>query len=445
MGVFAKLLIIIMSIFDALREMIRDEIEDIKILFTPDQPGPATQWILHGHRNTVGHPTYQKAPQYQPVRPQAQSPAKPAAASSNTGAANWFNGIGTASASKQTDSLTVYDLKGNPLHLAASDCKAAGGEGTVYAIPGKPNVLVKIYKDDLLQNPAKRSEIEKRIYDMLAISKDIDQSSFAWPRAVVCNSRKQVIGFAMNRCSGISFQAFSGVKSIQRRFPKWTRRELALVAQDFLIKLQYLTSKKILVNDFNPANFLVDQKGNVSFIDCDSYQIPGEGTSIHITKTYYASYVAPELLENPKLLAQPRNIHHVEFGAALTVFYILMCGLHPYSYFDPSKQSACGTPDENLRKGRCPLGTGAHCMLPIGNWYNLWSYLTFKLKSSFIQTFRDGHKNPARRATLADLQTNLQELLIIMKKDPVRLDLNPVKAKPKAESSSAGQSFSMDF
>ena len=84
-------------------------------------------------------------------------------------------------------------------------------------------------------------------------------------------------------------------------------------------------------------------------------------------------------------------------------------------------------------------------MLPRGNWYNLWSYLTFKLKSSFIQTFRDGHKDPSKRATLADLQTNLQELLFIMKKDPVRLDLNPVKAKPKAKSSSEGQSFSMDF
>lgn len=424
-----------MGIFDGLLNMFKDS-------NTTTTTAPAA---THQTGNAFGHPTYRMAPQCQPVRPQVQSPEKPAAASSNTGAANWFNGIGTASASKGTDSLTVYSRKGTPLHLTASDCKASGGEGTVYAIPGKPNVLVKIYKDDLLQNPAKRAEIEKRIYDMLAISKDIDQASFAWPRAVVCNSGGQVIGFAMNRCSGTSFQAFSGVKSIQQRFPKWTRRELALVAQDFLIKLQYLTSKKILVNDFNPANFLVDQKGNVSFIDCDSYQIPGEGTSTDITKTYFASHVAPELLENPKLLAQPRNIHHVEFGAALTVFNILMCGLHPYSYFDPSKQSACGTPDENLRKGRCPLGRGAHCMLPRGNWYNLWSYLTFKLKSSFIQTFRDGHKDPSKRATLADLQTNLQELLFIMKKDPVRLDLNPVKAKPKAKSSSAGQSFSMDF
>lgn len=424
-----------MGIFDGLLNMFKDT----------NTATPAAPAAPYQTGNTVGHPTYRTAPQYQPVRPQMQSPAKPAAASSNVGAANWFNGIGTASASKQTDSLTVYSLNKKPLTLTASDCKASGGEGTVYAIPGKPHVLVKIYKDELLQNPAKRAEIEKRIYDMLAISKDIDQSSFAWPRGVVCNRRGQVIGFAMNKCSGISFQAFSGVKSIQQRFPKWTRRELALVAQDFLTKLQYLASKKILVNDFNPANFLVDQKGHVSFIDCDSYQIPGERNSTDITKTYFASHVAPELLENPKLLAQPRNIHHVEFGAALTVFNILMCGLHPYSYFDPSRQSACGTPDENLRKGRCPLGTGAHCMLPRGNWYNLWSYLNYKLKSSFIQTFRDGHKDPSKRATLADLQANLQELLFIMKKDPVRLDLNPVKPKPSTKSSSANQSFPMDF
>ena len=426
-----------MGIFDGLINIFKNSNTTVSPVQTPTM-NPTNTVISVGH--SPHQMTFQNQTVAQTMKKQAKTPV-----SSNTGAANWFNGIGTSSTTKRNNHLTVYSLKGTPLNLTESDCKASGGEGTVYSIPGKPNVLVKIYKDDLLQNPAKRAEIEKRIYDMLAISKDIDQSSFAWPRGVVCNSRKQVIGFAMNKCNGISFQAFSGVKSIQQRFPHWTRRELALVAQDFLTKIQYLASKKILVNDFNPANFLVDQHGNVSFIDCDSFQVPGEGTSTDITKTYFASHVAPELLENPKLLAQPRNIHHVEFGAALTVFNVLMCGLHPYSYFDPSRQSACGTPDENLRKGRCPLGTGAHCMLPRGNWYNLWSYLTYNLKSSFIQTFRDGHHDPSKRAKLAELQTNLNELLFIMKKDPARLDLNPVKAKPKAKSSSDGQSFSMDF
>ena len=175
-------------------------------------------------------------------------------------------------------------------------------------------------------------------------------------------------------------------------------RGVFTAAQDFLTKLQYLASKKILVNDFNPANFLVDRNGHVSFIDCDSFQIPGEGKSIDITKTYFASQVAPELLENPKLLARPRNIHHVEFAAAPTVFNVLMCGLHPYSYFDPSRQSACGTPDENLRKGRCPLGIGAHCKFPLGNWYNLWSCLTFDLK------------NPSFRPSATDTGTRQKKL-----------------------------------
>ena len=84
-------------------------------------------------------------------------------------------------------------------------------------------------------------------------------------------------------------------------------------------------------------------------------------------------------------------------------------------------------------------------MLPRGNWYNLWSYLTFDLKSSFIKTFRDGHQNPSKRTTLPELIDNLNELLYVMKKDPVRLDLNPSQPKLKAESSADGQSFSMNF
>ena len=98
-----------MGIFDGLLNMFKDTNTT-----TPTAPA-----ATHQTGNAAGHPTYRMAPQYQPVRRQAQSPAKPAAASSDTGAANWFNGIGTASASKQTDSLTVYSLKGTPLHLTA--------------------------------------------------------------------------------------------------------------------------------------------------------------------------------------------------------------------------------------------------------------------------------------------------------------------------------------
>lgn len=112
---------------------------------------------IHQIGSTVGYPSYRKAPLYRSVRPQAQSPSKLTAASFNTGAAKWFNGIGTASVSKQTNSLTVYSLKGKTLHLTASDYKASGGEGTVYAIPGKPNISTTCFR--ILQSvPKSRNE-----------------------------------------------------------------------------------------------------------------------------------------------------------------------------------------------------------------------------------------------------------------------------------------------
>ena len=408
--------------------------------------------IFHGSKNATATqmtPTWTPAPsiptkpakaaskskQRKQAKPQVRQP-KPiqndSSSSSPMGAANWFNGIGTAS-ERQDQTITVYDRMGHPLNLTATDCKASGGEGSVYSIPGKRHVLVKIYKAALLQNPVKRAEIERRIFDMLALDKEIDRQYFAWPRAAVCDKRGQLIGFAMNSCNGVSLRGLSGIRSIQENFHNWTRKELALAAKDFLEKLMFLASKNIFVNDFNPANFLVDQKGNVSFIDCDSFQVPGERGRTNITRTYFASHVAPELLKTPQLLAQPRNIHQVEFGAALTVFNILMCGLQPYSYYDPHNNSACGTPDENLLQGRCPLGTGADCRFPLGPWYNLWSYVPFRLKGSFIKTFRDGHSAPSQRASLKELHDNVSEFLHVMGFDRAYMDLNPSKPRPRRE------------
>ena len=160
--------------------------------------------------------------------------------------------------------------------------------------------------------------------------------------------------------------ALRGPEQIMKNFPGWNRLNLANVALDYVRKLKELAAKNVLVNDFNPSNFLIDERGNVSFIDCDSFQIQSATGRINITKTFFASHVAPELLKDKSLLERPRNIHHVEFGAAMTVFSILMCGLHPYNYYDPSHNSACGTPDENLLKGRCPLGHGSGCFFPRG-------------------------------------------------------------------------------
>lgn len=363
----------------------------------------------------------------------AKTPAKKMSAAqkgNNKNTNNWL----AHTVEEQSDSrITVYDFNGTPLHLGEKDTKASGGEGIVYTLPCNKNLLVKIYKNETLKNQTKMLEIRKRIMDMISMKQCSARTFLAWPLMPVYNSAKEIIGFVMRKCSGNSLLAFRGPANIQKYFPSSDRTFLTKVALDYVKKINILASDKIFVNDFNPNNFLVDNKGNISFIDCDSFQIPSKGNSVNITRTYFPSLAAPELLKNKTLLASPRNIHHVEFGTALIVFFILMCGLHPYTYFDPKNQSACGTPDENLMNGRCPLGIGSGCSFPRGNWFNLWSHLTFGVKHAFIQTLRDGHGSPAARTSLQQWETELNKLLYVMNKDSIRKDLNPKTAKPKQD------------
>ena len=347
----------------------------------------------------------------------------------------WLDAVEDSKTSQASTALEVYDRDGTVMRLGDRNERGSGGEGTVYALPMNDRILVKIYKDTLLHDARKMDTLCRRIADMVRLTTCEKMTFLAWPVTSVLNARKEVIGFAMRKCTGKSLLALRGPRFIKQNFPGWTRRELALTALDYVKKVEALASQNVLVNDFNPANFLVNDKCEVSFIDCDSYQIPAHNGGAHITRTFFPSHVAPELLLNKSLLERPRNIHQVEFGTALTVFHILMCGLHPYNYYDPKHKSACGTPDENLMKGRCPLGKGSDCLLPRG-WYNLWSWLPFSLKSCFIKMFKDGHANPDARPSLKAIESGLEEMLKLMQKEPERMELEPMRPKPSEQAKS---------
>ena len=357
---------------------------------------------------------------FQTIFPSGCTNASVSPVSSGSTAPNWFDHVKDESSYESTD-LTVYDPEGNPLILGERNERASGGEGTVYEFEQNPKYLIKIYKSSILSDSEKLSSVHSRILDMTGIRGCMGSPFLAWPCMPVLNKQRKRIGFVMRKCVGVSFLVFGGPLLIARRFPGWDRETLVLIAWDFVKKVRFLASQGVLINDFNPANFLVDRNGEVSFIGCDSFHIPEHnGNGVHITRTFFPSHVAPELLRNKSLLNEPRTIRHVEFGSALTIRRI-----------SSSRRSACGTPDENLLKGRCPLGTGAQCKLPRGIWYNLWSQLSYKLKNSFIQTFRDGHSCPEKRTSLEELERNLEEMLWIIQRNPERRTLCPAVPKSK--------------
>ena len=64
---------------------------------------------------------------------------------------------------------TIFDPTGKPLHLKKSDLLAHGGEGFVYKLGINPHYLIKICKDDTLNNSRKQSAFCDRLNTMLAL------------------------------------------------------------------------------------------------------------------------------------------------------------------------------------------------------------------------------------------------------------------------------------
>ena len=376
----------------------------------------------------------QPTPAQQPRKPQP-TPPKQSRPTSSSSSGNILGNAFRRQAAVPT-SFDIFDQHQRQHHLTADNAFSSGGEATTYTLPNYPRAIIKIFKPETLRNKQKAEENYQRVKAMVAIAacRDKGKSFLGWPCVPFFDRSRSFLGFAMYRCSGKPFHVFNGgVNSIRRNFPNWTRKHLLLTAIDFVSKVRFLAEKGVLVNDFNPANFFVDENCRVSFIDCDSYQIPSAHGAPHITKTYFASHVAPELLRNPQLLQQPRNIHHVEFAAAILVFNIVMCGLHPFAFMGGHNGSNCGSPEENLLQGRCPLGNGNDCLLPAGNWYNLWSWLSFNLKSVFIHMFQDGYADPNARPSLAELEKALRQCVYDLQYAPERDELMPARPKPSVK------------
>ena len=261
---------------------------------SPPTPAPVPAKNTHDKPGLI-RPAGERAAQSRaagaPPAPPATVPAPPA---DECDVPAWLKQC-TKNASASRDSITVYDLGGNALQLTLHNEKASGGEGTVYTLPGNDKILIKIYKDQIINNPEKLKELRRKIVAMHAITACRDMDFLAWPLMPVCDEKKQIIGFAMKRCEGKSLLALRGVDSVKRHFPNWNRKNLALAAKDFVRKVRLLKQYGVQINDFNPANFLVDCNGNVSFIDCDSFQISPPGREVSITRTFFPSHCPPEL------------------------------------------------------------------------------------------------------------------------------------------------------
>ncbi|MBR4220076.1 MAG: hypothetical protein IKR81_02905 [Victivallales bacterium] len=304
--------------------------------------------------------------------------------------------------------LTVYDPQGIPLHLKKADVITHGGEGVIYRFTRNPNILIKVCKPETLADAKKLRLFRSRLAAMMRLKECREAPFLAWPLMPVMDTHGAPIGFVMRKYIGRTLRALFAPMQVQRFFPGWDRLHVTQVALNFLDAVRMLAKHKVLVNDFNPGNFLVDKNGLVRLIDCDSFQIPVEDGPPLMTRTYTPEFCAPELLLHPELFEQPRTPEQVRFSLAIVIYMILMSGLHPYA------RCGGGDPAENLKSGKYPLDKNSGVRLPV-SWHKSVSWLTPGLRDCFRQMFTGGFDHPEKRPLLGELRTEIENFITVMK------------------------------
>lgn len=278
-----------------------------------------------------------------------------------------------------------------------------GGEGTVYSLRDSPGLLAKLYHETDQGMAAWR---EAKLRTMLAMPHAANSGRYAWPISLVHtldHGRPQFCGFVMRRMAGVSMDSLIVPSLLLHRIPaaqngQALRLFVLRVIYALASGLSELQARGVLPGDISAANFLVHpETGAVSFIDCDSYQVPRLGPEGNAIEIYPAGVATPEYLP-PELLGTNSNTvrtaEQVWFSAAVLFFSLLTHGGHPYQCIGAQ------SPVENIKAGRTAMGS-SHGLA--NGYYPKPIYLAYRalhpvIKQVLIQTLVRGHRQPALRA-----------------------------------------------
>ena len=335
----------------------------------------------------------------------------------------------------------VYDHAGNPRELGNE--VARGGEGRIYKLKNQSSIrlLVKIYHDR-----KKAEKLEPKIEQMVKVSKNIERDWIAWPLVMVYDRIGSFIGYVMKEKPGKILNNVMSPQIRNNNFQKWDRRKAVKTALELCNNLSFLHQNGIVIGDLNPRNILVNQKGAVALIDCDSYQFNVNGN------IFYCDVITPECSPPELIISQNssrniRSIEHDNFSAAVLLFQLFMDGRNPFDHVGGD------APAKNIIDGKFPYGSRFEldenanltdikidrpkANIPPGDWYKKWKGLPFIVKGAFIDTFMRGHKKPNKRTTLSSWISVLSSYEYMLKKGWVptgwEIDDNMVKREYKGK------------
>lgn len=217
---------------------------------------------------------------------------------------------------------TVRDANRRPLPLG--ELVGRGGEGEVYGVAGRDDLVAKIYTGG--RAPAREAKIKA----MLAASLASDAELVSYPNAVVLDDGGRFAGFLMRKVARAKplHQLYKPIAR-KKHFPKADYRFLVHVALNVAKAVASVHRTGCVIGDVNESGVLVTETGKVALIDADSFQVEWNGKRF-VCEVGKPEYTAPELQNRP-LKELVRTTDHDCFALAVIVFQLLWLGRHPFS------------------------------------------------------------------------------------------------------------------
>jgi DNA-binding helix-hairpin-helix protein with protein kinase domain len=199
-----------------------------------------------------------------------------------------------------------------------------GGEGVVYEIEGRSDIVGKTYLRPI--TPLQTAKIEAMVR-----ARNADLEAFAaWPLEPL-KEGGVIRGFLMPRIppSFKPIHSLYGPASRAAEFPGATWAFLIHVARNLCQVFASLHGLGHVIGDVNHDNIRVNSKGLIRLIDCDSFQIVENGQRFRCT-VGTSTHTPPELQSRP-LNTVDRTPVHDAFGLAVVLFQLLFMGRHPFA------------------------------------------------------------------------------------------------------------------
>ena len=285
-------------------------------------------------------------------------------------------------------------------------CRASGGEGEIFNIRGKKNLVLKRLSD--------RHRTTSRLKKLEAmISAGVPPAlldQMTWPVDIVYEGG-QFVGYVMP-----ALHNTEDLNVIYSDKYKLKLEDYITIAMNLCVPLDGLHQLGQYVGDGNPENICIDPKNlTVTLVDTDSYTVTDRASGrIYPCVVGLGPYLAPEVQavmnQNHGLINVPAdtfNEYTDRFWLAVHIFALLMNGAHPFAVRQGSQtnmphmsagQSSVNLPqpNENICRGFFPH-TMHQAGLDIPVYCPRFDYLPVSVQNLFIRAFVDGHSNPSVR------------------------------------------------